>query len=195
MTTRRKAGNRKVPKRKTVNSIELLRKALNKQTKADLIKLVTRLAKKDRTLQRTLEANLNIEAPAVDLVVATRQAIIDATVVDEGQLNHNFDYDYQAYETVGRNLKRLMKAKQWDEAMELAAELMSKGSYQMEMSDEGAMIDDIQECLQPVIKALRKSGLPNQNVHAWCKTMLAKDRIGCVCDEELADLQNALGCS
>jgi len=52
------------------------------------------------------------------------------------------------------------------------------------------MTDDIEACLQPVIKAIRKSGLADKDVRKWCNTMLRQDRIGCICDGELTDLLN-----
>ena len=48
--------------------------------------------------------------------------------------------------------------------MELSLELMNRGSYQVEMSDEGMMTEDIEECLQVVVKAVGKSDLPADDV-------------------------------
>ena len=59
-------------------------------------------------------------------------------------------------------------------AMELSLELMDRGSYQVEMSDEGLMTDDIEECLKVVIQALRKCDLPAAELVAWCRDMLKK---------------------
>jgi len=39
--------------------------------------------------------------------------------------------------------------------MALALELMKRGSYQVEMSDEGLMTGTIEDCLSVVIEALR----------------------------------------
>ena len=44
--------------------------------------------------------------------------------------------------------------------MELSLELMKQGSCQVEMSDEGLMTYDIEECLQVVVAALKKCDLP-----------------------------------
>ena len=57
-------------------------------------------------------------------------------------------------------------------AMELSLELMKEGSYQVEMSDEGMMTDEIEECLNVVITALKKCDLPASEVIAWCAEML-----------------------
>ena len=40
--------------------------------------------------------------------------------------------------------------------MELSLELMKQGSYQVEMSDEGLMTEDIEDCLNVVLKALEE---------------------------------------
>ena len=76
--------------------------------------------------------------------------------------------------------------------MELSVELMHKGSYQVECSDEGLMTDDIQECLLPVIKAVRKSGLKSTDIFHWSSLMLATDRVGCICREEVLALQASI---
>ena len=89
-----------------------------------------------------------------------------------------------------RNLSRLVKQKHLPLAMELSLELMKQGSYQVEMSDEGLMTDEIEECLRVVVKAAKKSSLPAAEIAAWCKNMIASDRVGFIFDEELRDLQN-----
>jgi transposase len=117
-------------------------------------------------------------------------ALADATDFDERDANRNFDYDCEAYDAVKRNLSRLVGLGQLRLAMELSLELMKRGSQQVEMSDEGLMSDDIEECLEVVIKALKKCGLPPDEVIAWCKAMLKSDRVGFICNEELRSLQN-----
>jgi hypothetical protein len=74
-------------------------------------------------------------------------------------------------------------------AMKLALELMKEGSRQVEMSDEGLMTDDIEECLMVVIKALRKCNLPTDEVLTWCSAMLDADRVGFICEGELKSLR------
>ena len=105
-------------------------------------------------------------------MAATRQAIASATDFDEREINYNFDYDSEAYEEVKRNLGRLIALGQLRPAMELSLELMKEGSYQVEMSDEGMMTDEIEECLSVVITALKKCDLPASEVIAWCAEML-----------------------
>ena len=74
--------------------------------------------------------------------------------------------------------------------MELAVELMKEGSYQVEMSDEGMMTADIEECLEVVAKALKKSDLPPDEIVAWCDAVAAADRVGFIYDQELGTLRN-----
>ena len=62
--------------------------------------------------------------------------------------NRNFAYDDEAYHEVKRNLGRLIDAGQLRPAMQLALGLMKQGSYQVEMSDEGLMAQDIEDCLR-----------------------------------------------
>ena len=164
-------------------------------TKNELIDVLVELARDDRNVLRQLDARFELEAPPQELVVATRQAIADATDFDERDINRNFDYDYAAYDAVKRNLSRLVGLGQLQLAMELSLELMDQGSYQVEMSDEGLMTDDIEECLKVVIQALRKCDLPASELIAWCRDMLQKDRVGFICEEELKALRHDLEAS
>jgi hypothetical protein len=128
-------------------------------------------------------------------VATTRQAIADATDFDQRDINRNFDYDYAAYEAVKRHLSRLVSLGQLRLAMERSLELMDRGSYQVEMSDEGLMTDDIEECLKVVIQALRNGDRPAGELTAWCRDMLQKDRVGFICEKELKSLRHDLEAS
>jgi hypothetical protein len=75
-------------------------------------------------------------------------------------------------------------------ATPLGLELMKRGSYQVEMSDEGLMTGDIEVCLNVVLEALRKSDLPAAEVIAWCSAMLENDRVGFIAREPLQSLRN-----
>ena len=72
--------------------------------------------------------------------------------------------------------------------MELSLELMSRGSYQVEMSDEGLMTEDIEACLRPVIDGLGQSDLPPDSIVQWCDAMSRADRGGFICDQKLTSL-------
>jgi hypothetical protein len=67
---------------------------------------------------------------------------------------------------------------------------MTQGSYQVEMSDEGMMTADIEECLAVVVKALQKSGQPPADAIAWCDRMLKSDRAGFIYRDELQSLRS-----
>jgi len=179
---------KKVPIPKTKVTTDRLKATLAKRKKAELVDVIVEMAKANRSIQRQLESQFGVVAPPEELIAATRVAIADATDFDEREINYNFDYDYQAYNTVKRNLARLIELGHLREAMELSQELMSSGSYQVEMSDEGMMTEDIEECVQIVIKAIAKSDLPAADVTAWCAEMTLQDRVGFICDSELAAL-------
>ncbi|MCL4191819.1 MAG: hypothetical protein KJZ87_08735 [Thermoguttaceae bacterium] len=181
---------KKVPKvAKKVDLAAKLRSALAKRPKDELVELVVDIAREDSKLFRRLDAMMELDSSLEELVEATRLAISDATDFDERQVNDNFDYDFQAYGEVKRNFGRLIKLGHLRRAMELSLELMKQGSYQVEMSDEGLMSSDIEECLQVVINALRKCDLPVGEVVDWCKAMLQSDCVGFICDGELRSLQ------
>jgi hypothetical protein len=166
-----------------------LRKALAKRTKRELIDALVEFAQEDRGLWRRLDARFELEAPLQELVVTIRQAITDATYFDERDINRNFPYDYAAYSAVKRNLGRLIGLGHLRTAMELSLELMKRGSCQVEMSDEGLMTADIEECLQVVIQALKNCDLPHAEVVAWCDGMGKRDCVGFIADRELGALR------
>ena len=169
-----------------------MRHALTKRTKAELVDALLDLAQADRGVLRQLTGRFDVAAAPNELVAATRQAIADATAFDEREINRNFAYDYEAYGEVKRNLGRLIAAEQLRLAMELALELMKAGSYQVEMSDEGMMTEDIEECLSVVIKALRNCDLPTGETIAWCSDMLAADRVEFIAQKPLQSLRTQL---
>lgn len=147
------------------------------------------LAKDDHSLLRRLGERFDLESPPQELAVATRQAIADATDFDERDINRNFDYDYDAYAEVKRNLGRLVDAGELRLAMELCLELMKEGSCQVEMSDEGLMTGDIEECLAVVVTALKKCSLPSAEIVAWCRAMTKADRVGFIYDRAIDALR------
>lgn len=166
-----------------------LRKALAGQKNGDLVELLLELAKFDRELLRRLNARFDVPAAPEELEAATRQAISDATDFDERDVNYNFDYDSEAYDEVKRNLARLIDAGQLRLAMQLSLELMKEGSYQVEMSDEGLMTPDIEDCLGVVFKAFKNCDLPAGEVVQWCSEMLAADRVGFIAGQPLKSLR------
>jgi hypothetical protein len=180
------------PARKRPESTAELRQALSRRKKADLVDALLELAQADRGVLRQLTARFDVAATPNELVAATRQAIADATDFDERDINRNFDYDYEAYREVKRNLGRLIAAGQLRLAMQLALELMKEGSYQVEMSDEGMMTQDIEECLSVVLRALKKCDLPVAEIITWCSAMLDNDRVGFIAREPLQSLRNHL---
>ncbi len=161
-----------------------------KQTKAQLIEVLVELAREDRNVLRSLGERIDLEASPQELAAATRQAIVDATAFDERDANRNFDYDDQAYAEVRRNLGRLIDLGELRLAMELSLELMKQGSCQVEMSDEGLMTQDIEECLTVVTQTLKKCDLPPGEVIAWCAEMAKRDRVGFVFERELGAIRN-----
>lgn len=179
-----------VPARTRPEPTAELRQALGRQKKVELVDTLLELAQADRKVLRQLMARFHVAAAPEELVAATRQAIADATDFDERDINRNFDYDYAAYGAVKRNLGRLIDAGQLRLAMPLALELMKKGSYQVEMSDEGLMTSDIEDCLSVVLTALEKCDLPAAEVIAWCSAMRDTDRVGFIAREPLQSLRN-----
>ena len=171
-------------------STDWLKKSLSKRTKAELVDVLLEFAQDDRGILRDLESRFRLEVPPKELVAATRQAIVDATDFDERDMNRNFDYDYGAYDAVKRNFVRLIDLGHLHTVMDLSLELMGQGSYQVEMSDEGMTADDIEECLQVVINALKRCDLSAKDITKWCMGMHKKDCVGFICDKEFQALHD-----
>lgn len=172
------------------DSMAPLRKSLSERTKAELVDVLLELAESDRKVVRHLAAHFNVAAAPSELVAETHQAIIDATAFDMREMNRNFNYDHAAYDQVKRNLQRLLKVGQLRQAMELALELMKRGSHQVEMSDEGLMTSEIEECLSVVLDWLAKSDLPADELIDWCSAMLKADRVEFIATDELRALRD-----
>ena len=181
-------GTKKPRKRGTANRFPLIEMAIGKRTKAELIEIVMKMAKSHAAVARELEDQLDIEKP-VDLLVADVSSAIDrATDFDEREVNYNFDVDWQAYADARKGLRKLVDLGYLDDAKLLALKLMRDGSYQVECSDEGLMTDDIEDCLRPVIRAVQTSG--GADADEWAKEMQKADRVGFICEHELAELRN-----
>ena len=178
-----------VPARKPSGSTTELRRALTKRKKAELVDVLMELAQADRGVLRQLVARFDVATTPDELVATTRHAIADATAFDERDINRNFDYDYEAYGEVKRNLSRLVASGQLRLAMQLALDLMKRGSYQVEMSDEGLMTEDIEACLSVMIEAVTKCDLPAEDLLAWCAAMLDTDRVGFIARKPLEALR------
>jgi hypothetical protein len=182
-----KKGTKELRTRSKTDRFPLIEQELHKQTKAELVALILGIAKEHAVVVRELEDRLPIEKP-VDLLIADVSSAIDrATNFDERLMNHNFDVDWQAYDEVQKGLSRLVELGRLADAKSLALKLMKDGSYQVECSDEGLMSDEISECLQPVIRAVKAAG--GDEAAQWAKDMQIADRIGCICDQELAMLR------
>ena len=166
-----------------------MRRALSKRKKSELVDVLIELAQADRGVLRQLTARFDVAMTPEELVTATHQAIADATAFDQRDINRNFAYDYEAYGEVKRNLGRLIAAGQLRLAMQLAPDLMKRGSYQVEMSDEGLMTEDIESGLSVVIAAMTTSDLPAEEALAWCSAMLDADRMGFIARKTLEALR------
>jgi len=182
-----KKGTNKPRKLAESDRFPLIERVLRKRTKADLVAMILAIAKEHAVVARELEDRLNVEKP-VDLLVADVSSAIDrATDFDERMMNHNFDVDWQAYADVQKGLSLLVKQGHLAEAKSLALKLMKDGSYQVECSDEGLMTDNIGQCLKPVIQAVQAAG--GVEGAKWASDMQKADRVGFICDKELAKLR------
>lgn len=149
--------------------------------------MVLTIAREHAACARALENCLEINKP-VDLLCADVASAIDrATEFDERDMNHNFAVDWGAYAEVQKGLSQLVEQGHLEDAKSLAIRLMKDGSYQVECSDEGMMTDDIIACLNPVVRAVKAAG--GDEAIEWAEAMQRSDRVGFICDRELAELR------
>ena len=182
-----KKGTKKAHKLPRIDRLQLIEKELYKRTKDELVALVLAIAKEHGVVVRELEDRLPIEKP-VELFIADVSSAIDrATDFDERMVNQNFDVDWQAYDEIQEGLSRLVELGRLTDAKSLALKLMKEGSYQVECSDEGLMSDAISQCLEPVIRAVKAAG--GQEAAKWAAEMQRADRMGFICEQELAKLR------
>ena len=182
---RRATPKKKAPKAK-VSPSELIRSALSKCKKADLVDYLVEFSKEHLEVRRELEARLKIEKPVSLVVNDIESAIALATDFDERRMNYNFDYDHESYEAVEKGFKKLIEHGELEEAKRLSLELIKRGSYQVACSDEGLMTYEIEDCLKPVIKAVKRAG--GEQAKQWAAEMTRADEVGFICDEELEKL-------
>ena len=161
-----------------------------RRKKAELVEALIELAELDRGMLRQLTTRFDVATSLSpeELLSAPRQAIIAATHFDVKPINRNLVYDDVAYGEVKRNLMRLIETGELRPAMTLALELMKRGSYQVEMSDEGMMTGELEACLIEVIGGLKTCDLPASEVLAWCSTKLKTDRVGLIAREPIEAL-------
>ena len=164
----------------------LIDTALRKLKKDELIDLLMSLDMYDPSVRWSIETELQVLKP-VDLVANDlRHAIDIATRVDERRLNDNFHYSWQAYEEVARGFDMLVKQDAMESAKEISIEFMGKASYQVECSDEGMMVDEVEACLKSVIDAVKAGDAGSAK--SWAMMMLAADSAGFICEAELMSL-------
>jgi hypothetical protein len=182
-----KKGTKKPRKLAKSARFPLIDRELRKRTKADLIAMILGIAREHSVVARELEDRLTIEKPVELLVADVSSAIDRATDFDERMMNHNFDVDWQAYADVQKGLSLLVELGHLADAKSLVLKLMKDGSYQVECSDEGLMSDNIGQCLEPVIQAVKAAG--GVEASKWAGDMQKADRVGFICDKELAELR------
>ena len=182
-----KKGTKKPRKLVTSDRFPLIDGELRKRTKADLIAMILAIAKEHAVVAQELEDWLHIEKPMELLVADLSSAIERATDFDRRMINHNFEVDWRAYVDVRKGLLLLVEQGRLEEAKLMALQLMNRGSYQVECSDEGMMLDDLCECLKPVIQAVKTAG--GVEATQWACDMLKADRIKFICKQELAELR------
>jgi len=171
---------KKLPRRVDEKAAEeRLRAGLKKLKKDELIDLLVKCVNEVPDVMPTLEEYVEISDPPYDeLLQITRIAIDKATYFNPRDINSNFDYDTLAYETVKKNFSKLIKLDGLSDVMELAVELLNAGSYQVSLSDEAEMLDELVACVTVATAAVKKAKLDPDVRRAWVAKLMKADRSG-----------------
>jgi len=188
MNLRKTKTLRPCGRKHTEHLIEAFRRALARHRRADLIDCLVELARNDTELRRRVAEHLDFDLPRETVAEDNRDLIRRATRVDPRQINRNFDYDHAAYEKVRRNFTSMVTSKRLAQAMVEARLLMELGSVQVEMSDEGLMLDQIEACLRVVLEAVEQSSLPPAKKARWLADLKRADRLHMICEREIKRL-------
>ena len=176
--------NRLIEKRR-----QLIAAALKRQRKQDLIEVLGKLCDANVHARWIIETHFAIAKPVEVILHDLREAIRLATKVDEQRLNDNFDFDYDAYAEVKRLFETLLALGALREAGDIAVQFMGDASHQIASSDEGMMLDEVKECLQPVLAAMK--GMEVTERAAWAQRMQRADVVGFVCSDILSSWSNS----
>lgn len=161
----------------------LIDEAVRRRTHEELVAILSKLAVQNIKARWKVESALDLCKPVGMILHDLREAIELATKVDERRLDYNFAIDGDAYDEVQRLFEMLVSINALDEAMEIAVHFMKESSYQVECSDEGLMIEEIEDCLEPVLSAVAHC---EPSVRAsWASRMRAADRVGYICERTL----------
>jgi len=163
----------------------LMEKALRKAPKETLVRLLLDWSENDVSAGWRIEGALQITKPIELLLHDLRRAIAIATQVDERKWNRDVPVDYAAYAEVRRLMGQMVSADAIAEAMEVAIEFMELASYQLECSDEGMMLEEIEEGLQPLLAALADYNSTQRAL--WAIQMQNADSVGSVCWKKLQE--------
>lgn len=173
-----------VAKQKLVESRKaLMAKTLRTQRKDSLIQVLTKLCDENIHARWITEAELGMAKPVELVLHDLMEAIQLATHVDEKHMNHNFSFDWDAYAEVKRLMEMLVSLSAITEAMEIAVHFMEKASRQIEYSDEGMMLEQVEASLKPILEALENHDETQRS--AWACRMQTADQVGFVCHEKL----------
>ena len=128
------------------NRRRLTDRALRFQGKEQLVQILTKLCVENIQARWSIEAELEMSKPVELILLDIREAIRRATQVDEKRINHNPPVDWEAYAEVKRLMEMLVSVGASDEAMEIAIHFMGEASRQIEYSDEGMMLEEVEAC-------------------------------------------------
>ena len=146
---------------------------LNRTKKAEIVGLIMQLADKTPDVAAWFEMQLNISKSKGDQIFDIERDIEIASFVPKHLINHNLPVDFEAYGRIEHGLQNLIEAGHLAFAMELAEKHMRTGSNQVEMSDEGLMVDAIVDCLCVVARAAKSAKITDEQRSRWMSAMTA----------------------
>jgi uncharacterized Zn finger protein len=135
---------------------------LNKQSKSQLLTLITDILERHDEVREELEFNVRLKTASTPSLAKTVEREIEEAASEPGWWSYREHRGYQPdYSRVRAGLQRLLDDKNNDEVVRLGEKLLFLGTKQVEQShDEGDTAGEVADCMTIVFKALRDSSLP-----------------------------------
>ncbi|HNS74129.1 MAG TPA: SWIM zinc finger family protein, partial [bacterium] len=136
---------------------------LKGRSKAELRKIVLEIVKNHPQIELELLSNPRISQPSAERLAQMLSREIDQVSRESAWSSHwSDDEQIPDYSGVRNGLQTLFNTGHFDEIIHLGKKLFSKGTAQINQSnDEGETIDEISQTLEIVFKALKHSSLTN----------------------------------
>ena len=150
---------------------------LQRQTKNELIDLITGILSRHPEIKGELNYKVRITSCKPSIIVKTVEREIEKVSREPGWQNHWDRRGYiPDYSRVRTGLQKLLDEKHADEVVRLGEKLFSAGIAQVEQShDEGETADEVAQSMTIVFNALGECSLPDVDKMQWAVDFELRD--------------------